>query len=333
MQAWVLNDIKTPLERIERSAREPSPGHVVVQLESAALNRRDYWISQGLYPGIQTPIVLGSDGAGTVVSVSETHDESWLGREVVINPGFEWGSDPNVQSNDFHILGLPLDGTFASQVTVPTSQLHAKPTHLDWRHAAALPLAGATAYRALFTQGRLQAGETVLITGIGGGVATLALQFAVAAGAEVWVTSSSPEKIERAASFGAKGGFNYRDEDWSKAMRDRAGTPQLILDGAGGKGYGDLLGLAAPAGRVVNYGATAGAPPKLDLFKVFWKQLRLIGSTMGSPSDFSAMLEFVTRHQVEPIIDQVYPLDAANEALDAMASSPQFGKSVLDINP
>ena len=332
MKALTLKQIKSPLELLERD--EPSPGsdEVVVKLTAAALNRRDYWITQGMYPGIKPPVVLGSDGAGVVVQTGVNADPSWRDREVIINPGLNWGEDQFVQSNDFTILGLPRDGTFATKVVVAASQLHEKPAHLNWQEAAALPLAGVTAYRALFSQGGLKSGETLLITGIGGGVATFALQFAVAVGANVWVTSSSPEKIQRAIDLGAKGGFNYREEGWSKQLLQAAGAPNLIIDSAGGAGYASLLSIAAPGGRIVNYGATAGPPEKIDLFKVFWKQLRLQGSTMGSPDDFAQMLKLVETHKIRPVIEHVFPLSEGNEALQLMKSSPQFGKYVLTIN-
>jgi len=329
MKALVLNEIKQPLALEERPDLQPQPGEAIVTLKAAALNRRDFWITRGMYPGITTPIVPGSDGAGVVSKIGEGVDADWLDREVIINPGFGWGECQAAQSDDFTILGLPRDGTFATEVAAPVGQLHAKPDTLDWNEAAALPLAGVTAYRALFSQGSLQSGETVLITGIGGGVATFALQFAVAAGAKVWATSSSPEKIERATSLGAEGGFDYTLDDWGKTCSKEAGAPDLIIDSAGGAGYGALIDLAAPGGRLVNYGATAGPPEKLDLFKVFWKQLRIQGSTMGSPDDFSAMLKWVAKHGIRPVIDDVVPLEDGPAAVERMKSSPQFGKYVL----
>jgi zinc-binding alcohol dehydrogenase/oxidoreductase len=216
MKALVLNAIKTPLALEDHPAPSPAAGEAVVALKAAALNRRDYWITQGMYPGIMLPVVLGSDGAGVVASVGTNVDAAWQGREVIIDPGLDWGDSEAAQSTKFHILGLPRDGTFADQVVVPATQLHDKPLHLTWQEAAALPLAGVTAYRALFSQGGLQRGDALLITGIGGGVATFALQFAIAAGANVWVTSSSDEKIARAVALGAKGGFNYKSDSWPK---------------------------------------------------------------------------------------------------------------------
>lgn len=329
MKCLTIKAIKTPLELEEREDLTPGPGQVVVQIKAAALNRRDHWITLGMYPGMQFPCVLGSDGAGIVTKCGEGVDASQQGREVIIDPGVNWGGDQNVHDSTYHIIGMPTDGTFATEVIVAADQLYDRPTHLDWNESAALPLAGVTAYRAALVQGQVQAGDSVLVTGIGGGVATFALQFAVAAGAKVWVTSSSAEKIQRAVDLGAEGGFNYTEDSWWKQMAKEAGPPSVIVDSAGGPGYGALINLVAPGGRIVNYGATAGPAEKLDLFKLFWKQLHLVGSTMGSPSDFADMLELVNKHQIKPVVDSVRPLEEGNAAVEQMATSPQFGKYVL----
>lgn len=329
MKALVLESIERPLALRECDDPIAKAGEAVITLKAAALNRRDYFITRGMYPKIQLPVVLGSDGAGVVSSVGIGVDPRWVGREVLVDPGSDWGDNPSVHSDKFTILGLPRDGTFATHVCVPAVQLHHKPAHMNWSQAAALPLAGVTAYRALFTQGGLEAGQTILITGVGGGVATFALQFAVAAGAKVWVTSSSPDKIRQATRLGALGGFDYREPSWFKEFSQSAGAPLLIIDSAGGDGYAALINIASPGARIVNYGATAGAPEKLDLFKVFWKQLRLQGSTMGSPQDFEAMLAFVEQHRITPVIDAEFPLADGNQAIERMATSPQFGKYVI----
>ena len=331
MKAMTLVGKKVPLELQQREDLTPDAGQVIVRLNTAALNRRDYWITVGLYPGIKPPVVLGSDGAGVVSACGDGVDGGWQGQDVILNPGIGWGDDPAVQGEQFRILGLPEDGTFASEVAVPVKQLQRKPECLTWEESAAIPLAGTTAYRALFTQGNAKSGERILITGIGGGVATFALQFATAINAEVWVTSSSTAKIDRAVSMGARGGFDYREEGWEKSFAAKVGAPDLIIDSAGGPGYGALMGLAAPGGRIINYGATAGAPESIDMFKLFWKQLRLQGSTMGSPDDFSSMVELVEKHQIKPVIDAVHSLEDTNQAIDQMRSSPQFGKYVIKI--
>lgn len=331
MDAWVLREIKKPLALESRAPLKATPGTAVVDVKAVALNRRDYWITQGLYPGIQTPVVLGSDGSGIVREVGDATDAQWIGKEVVINPSLDWGPRVDAQSNEFQILGMPSAGVFAEEVSVPVSQLFPKPSWLSWSEAAALPLAGLTAFRALFTQGGLQSGERVLITGIGGGVATFLLQFAVAGGAEVWVTSSSATKVDQAIGLGARGGMNYQKEGWTRELVETAGPVDLIVDGAGGSGYADLIELAAPGGRIVSYGATAGAPKRLDLFKVFWKQLRLLGSTMGSPDDFEGMLRFLETHQLTPVLDIEYEFSRMNEALERMGASSQFGKIVIRV--
>ena len=190
MRALVLEETDTP--PLCRDAEQPTPsaGEALVRIAAAALNHRDVYISHGQYPGIETPIILGSDGCGTVEAVSGDGAD-WVGKEVIINPSLNWGDDPRVQGDDFSILGLPRSGTFAGYVTVPIENLAVKPPHLAAEAAAALPLAGVTAWRALMTRGAMRSGDRVLISGVGGGVALFALQFAVAGGAEVYVTSGS----------------------------------------------------------------------------------------------------------------------------------------------
>ncbi len=330
MRALVLHQTKQPLTIEEREVPQPGAGEVVIKLHAASLNRRDYWMTQGLYPGMQTPVVLGSDGAGVVTAVGDGVDQQWLDKEVIANPGWYWGDNEAAQHDDFQILGMPQDGTFATMLKAPVEYLHEKPAHLSWSEAAALPLAGVTAYRALVQQGGVVEGQNVLVTGAGGGVATFAVNFAVALGANVFVTSSSADKIRAAVSSGARDGFNYRLEGWHKEAIKQYGSMDLIVDGAGGDGYGRLLELATPGGRIVNYGATAGAPSRFDIFKLFWKQLHLIGSTMGSPADFAGMLDLVAKHELKPVVDQTFKLDEGNEAIARMQKSQQTGKIVLD---
>jgi NADPH:quinone reductase-like Zn-dependent oxidoreductase len=229
-------------------------------------------------------------------------------------------------------LGLPDDGTFAEYVRVPVANLVEKPAHLSFEEAAALPLAGVTAWRAVMTRAQLRAGERVLITGIGGGVALFALQFAVAAGARVFVTSGSAEKLSRAASLGASGGVNYRDSDWVQRLRSlTSGGFDVIIDGAGGDGFSDLLDLAVPGGRVVTYGATLGNPGNVVIRRIFWKQLNVLGSTMGNAQDFAEMTAFVSRYAIRPVIDKVFAASEGEAAFRRMEAGEQFGKIVLKI--
>lgn len=329
MKAAVLVEVKQPLVLRELPEPVAAPGQAVVRLKAAALNHRDLWTQLGLYPNITLPITLGSDGAGLVTFVGSEADQAWVGREVIINPSLSWGPDPRTQGPDFRILGLPDNGTFAEQVVIPAINLSPKPAHLSWEQAAALPLAGLTAWRALFTRAQLKTGEHVLVTGVGGGAALFALQFAVAAGARVWVTSGSPDKIARTKSLGAAGGVNYREADWAGALEKQAGRFDVIVDSAGGEGFARLIDLSAPGGRIVFFGATTGNPKGLDLRKCFFRQINLLGTTMGSPVDFAGMTRFVERYRIVPVVDRLFPLGSADAALRHMEAGAQFGKIVL----
>jgi len=331
MRAIVFSAVKHPLSLQSVAAPLVAAGQAIVRLQAAALNHRDLWIQLGQYANIRVPMILGSDGAGIVEAVGSPGDEPWLGREVIVNPALDWGDDPRAQGPDFRILGLPDHGTFAEKIAIPVANLAPKPAHLNWQQAAALPLAGLTVWRALFTRAQLRTGERVLVTGVGGGTALLALHFALAAGAEIWVTSGSPDKIARAQQQGARGGVNYRDAGWAEALQKQAGRFDVIVDSAGGDGFGSLIELTRPGGRIVFFGATAGNPSGLDLRKCFFRQIHLLGTTMGSPADFAGLVNFVTSHKIVPLVDRVYPLDAAEQALRHLEAGRQFGKIVLAI--
>lgn len=307
------------------------PGEVLVRVRAAALNHRDIWIKSGQYAGLKFPIVPGSDGAGEVCDTGSGVDREWIGREVIINPGMDWGHQEKAQEPRFSILGLPKDGTLAEYVHVPVTQISSKPAHLSWEEAAALPLAGLTAYRATFSRGHLEAHEKVLITGIGAGTALFALQFAVAVGAVPFVTSSSPEKLARAKQLGARHGALYTSGNWSKEFGDHYGPFDVIIDSAGGPGFGELVDLCAPGGRLVFFGATRGNTGELPLRKLFWRQVSLLGSTMGSPVDFEAMTQFVTNKGIHPVISHTFSLEQVDEAFEVVAEGRQFGKVVVTI--
>jgi zinc-binding alcohol dehydrogenase/oxidoreductase len=329
MKAIVLEGADKPLILKEVEKPTLNPGEVLVKIKAAALNRRDYWITIGKYAGIKYPTILGSDGAGIVAGIGSDAEKHWLNREVIINPGHDWGDHPGYQSKAFKILGLPEDGTFAEYVKVRAEYLHPKPVHLNWEQAAALPLAGLTAYRALFTKGKATKGDKVLVTGAGGGTGTFALQWALAAGCEVFVTSGSKEKIERAKQLGAVAGVNYKAHDWAEQLQHLAGGFDVIIDSALGEGFAKLPDICNPGGRIVLFGGTAGNIPELNGRKIFWKQLQIIGTTMGTNDEFKAMVDFVNKHQIIPVVDEVFPLTDAGKAIDKMGDSSQFGKIVL----
>jgi zinc-binding alcohol dehydrogenase/oxidoreductase len=333
MKALLLSDKNQEIQL--REVPEPVPGltDAIVKIYAAALNHRDIWIQKGQYAGLKYPIILGSDGAGVVHSTGHTQNNSWIGKEVIINPSLHWGNSPDHQdSATFKILGLPDDGTFAEYVKVPITSLFEKPPHLSFEEAAALPLTGLTSYRSLFQRANLRKGEKILISGIGGGVALFTLQFAVAAKAHVFVTSSSAEKITKAIELGAEGGAIYLDQNWSEQLIKNTGSFDVVIDGAAGPDTGELLNLAAPGGRILFYGATKGNATQLEMRRIFWKQLNIMGSTMGSPADFESMISFVIQHSIRPVIDQVFPFHEGQNALTRMDEGKQFGKILIKIS-
>jgi len=332
MKAVVLEGKDQPLVLKEVPKPQLGEGEVLVQIKAAALNRRDYWITIGQYAGIKYPSILGSDGAGLVAEVGPGVDQSWLHKEVIINPSHDWGEHPEYQSKQFKILGLPEYGTMAEYVKVKAEYLHKKPAHLTWEQAAAIPLAGLTAYRALFTKGRAKKGDKVLIVGVGSGTGSFALQWAKAAGCEVFVTSGSGEKIESARQLGASAGVNYKAQDWAEELKHLAGGFDVIIDSALGKDFPKVVELCNPGARIVFFGGTAGNIPELNARPLFWKQIQIIGTTMGTGEEFKAMLNLVDEHKVVPVIDEVFPLEQAQAAVDKMGKNAQFGKLVLRVN-
>lgn len=334
MKAAIIEAKDQPI--IVKEVEKPTAGanEVIVQIKAAALNHRDVFVQQGKYPGIVWPVIPGSDGAGIVTEIGEGVSAEWLGKEVIVNAGHNWGDDERFNAPNFKILGMPDQGTYAEFLKVEAKYLAPKPAHLSFEEAAAVPLAGVTGWRALMSRAQMKAGERVLVTGIGGGVALFVLQFAVAAGAEVWVTSGSDEKIEKAIALGAKGGVNYKDPNWTKnllsaAGADRSGYFDVIIDSAGGPSFAKLIDVAAIGGRICFFGGTTGNITDIIPAKVFFKHLSIFGSTMGSDKDFTAMVAFVNQHQIKPVIDEIFPLEEAETALRRMDAGSQFGKIVL----
>jgi len=324
MKAIILREPGAPENLTLETVPDPEPGptEVVVRLRAAALNHRDVWIRKGQYAGIKLPVILGSDGAGELPD----------GKRVVINPGLDWGDDSRTHGPHFRILGLPDDGTYAELVKVPADHVHEFPTEWSWEEAAALPLAGLTAYRALVSRAGVKAGESVLVTGIGGGVSQFAMQIALALGAQVFVTSGSDDKIARAVAQGAAGGVNYRQADWVRQLVTLAGGgTDVVIDSVGGETLNNAIEVVKPGGRVVNYGATTGPTPMFEVRRLFWKQVSLLGSTMGSPAEFRAMLDLYTKARIRPVVDRVFPLADAAAAHRRMDDAGQFGKIVLRI--
>lgn len=308
-----------------------SAGKALVKIKAISLNRRDEWIKEGKYPNIRYGGILGSDGAGVVEAVADEKDNEWVGKEVVINPNIDWGPDAEVQSKNYTILGMPVNGTFAEYILVNTDRLQHKPFHLDFLQASALPLGGLTAFRALFRRGGLRHGQNVLISGFGGGVAQFAFLFAQAAGANVYVTSGSDEKVARALKMGAKGAYNYKKEsNYSELWKTKGGF-DLVIDSAGGDQLNNFIKILKPCGKIVFYGATNGLPAKVDLYRMFWNQLSLLGTTMGNDNEFSEMLNFVSKHQIRPMIDSIRPFSKLVDSFNDITLPNKVGKIVFQV--
>lgn len=324
MQALLLERFGGPEVLTFTATEDPvaAPGWVVVELRASALNWHDVLVRQGLY-GSPLPHVLGSDGAGV---------RRDTGEEVVILPSLWWGDRPEAPGPSWEILGDRQRGTHAELVRVPEECVAPKPERLTWTEAAALPLTGLTAYRALFTRGQLRAGEWVLLLGAGSGVTTIATSLAAAVGANVIVTSSADEKIRRSQELGARGGVRYTDPDWVRAAVDL--TPErrgfdLVLDSVG-QTWPDSIAATRPGGRVVVFGATQGDRASLEVRPFYFGQYSLLGTTMGSPADLDGLLGLLQTHgHIRPAIDTVLDLADGADAHRRLERREHFGKLVL----
>jgi NADPH:quinone reductase-like Zn-dependent oxidoreductase len=301
----------------------PGPGEVLVGLRAASLNHLDLWIRQGL-PSVPKPRILGADGAGIVAALGEGADTFSEGDRVLLNPGLDDGA---------HILGEHMDGTHAELVAVPVDYVHPIPEGLSFEEAAAFPLVFETAYRMLVTKAGIEEGEWVLLWGIGSGVASAAFIIAKALGARTLVTSSSAEKLARAAELGADATVNHAEDDVAAAVKEATGGRgvDIIVEHVGEATWKTSLQSAAPNARVVVCGATSGPNPPAQLHRIWWKQLTIYGSTMGTREDFEGAYELVARGAAQPIVDRVFPLEQAAAAHEYLEGGRQFGKVVLEI--
>jgi zinc-binding alcohol dehydrogenase/oxidoreductase len=300
------------------------PGEVLVAIQNAALNHRDVWIRTG--PGGR-PAVLGSDGAGRIAALGEGVEDRSVGDEVVINPYLDWGDREDGPGPDGEILGLPHQGTHAELIAVPADHVRPRPDRLSWEEAAALPLAGLTAWRALVTRGRVAEGMRVLIPGAGGGVSTFLIQVAHALGAEVIVTSSADWKLDRAGELGASGGVLYTDPEWPAQV----GKIDLAVDSIGGPSWPGIFECLRVGGTLVNFGRTGGSTAQVDVPRFYYGQWNLLGTTMGSPREFDAMLSHVAGAEWRPVVDSAFPLDRAADAHARIEDPDRFGKVVLEV--
>jgi len=331
MKAIILNQDNYKLEVKEVETPKVSKNNVLIKLKAAALNHHELWSLKEKSLESNSLIIMGSDGAGVVEEVGEGVIDFKIGDKILINPSINWGTNNRVQSQDYEILGFPTQGTFAEYISIDEQYVHKKPKHLTFQEAASLPLAGLTAYRALFTRGEFKPNNKVLITGIGGGAALIALSFAVASGAEVYVTSGNEDKITKAIALGAKDGVNYKKSNWATILKEKAGGFDVIIDSAAGEGFAELTVLANPGGRIVLFGRTAGKITSLNPSIIFWKQLSIHGTTMGTNQEFKEMIDLVSAKKVLPIIDSVYLPKDINLAFEKMEKGNQVGKIVINL--
>lgn len=294
---------------------EPGPGEVLVRLRAASLNRLDLWIRAGL-PSVPKPRILGADGAGLDPN----------GNRVVINPGIEHG-------DRISVVGEHMDGTHAELIAVPESNVYPIPDGLSFEQAAAFPLVFETVYRMLVTRAALREGEWVLVWGVGSGIGTAALQIGRALGGRVIATSSNDAKLGLARGLGAEVVVNHESGDVLAAVKEATGGPgvDIVVEHVGEATWQQSLQAVRPHGRIVVCGATTGPNPKAALHRIWWKQLSILGSTMGTKEDFEGAFELVKSGAATPIVDSVFPLSEARAAHERMEAGEHFGKVVLSI--
>lgn len=325
MKAFVLEYGKLFLKEME----EPECGKndVVVKLKAAGLNRRDLMIPKR-HGDDKEALILGSDGAGIVEAVGEMVTRFQPGDEVIINPSLGWFENTPAPPANYEILGMPDHGTFAEKIVIQEGQLEKKPSYLSWQEAGVLALSALTGYRALFTKGQLQSGQTVFIPGAGSGVATFLIQFAKHIGAKVIVTSRSEEKRKKAKELGADLVLET-NSDWKKELANE--IVDLVIESVGRATFNRSLEVVKKGGKIVTFGATTEDNVDFNLRNFFYGQYQLFGSTMGSREELREMLKFMKEKEMRPVVDQVFSLENTQDALDYLKEGKQFGKVALNI--
>lgn len=318
-----------------------SSREVLIQVKASSLNHLDIFVRNGI-PGIKIPLphIMGSDCSGIVAEVGSEVQRVKVGDKITVNPGRWCGRCEFCAAGEhslcphFQIIGEHVDGAWAEFAKVSEEAVHPIPGGLSFEEAAAFPLVFLTAWRMLISRGGLKPGETVLIIGIGGGVATAAMQIAKYAGAKVIVTSGSEEKLQKALNLGADSAINHREKDFAAEVGKMTGKRGVdaVVDSVGADTWQKSILSLAKGGRLITCGATSGPNPKEDILRIFWKQLSIIGSTMGNQREFTELLRAFETGRLKPIVDKAYPLAEAVKAVQRLEEQNQFGKIVLTIS-
>lgn len=339
MRAAVFSEYGGPeVVRIQEMERpEPGPGEVRLAVRAAAMNHLDLWVRRGLPLKITMPHIGGSDVAGVVDAVGPGVEGVQEGARVVVDPSLDYAwyegvsGGPSLTGPEFRIIGEHTQGGFAEYCVAPAANLMEIPEHVPFETAAAASLVAVTAWRALMVRGNLKAGERVLITGASGGVSTLAIQLARLAGAEVFAVTSGPANVDRVRELGAHVVYDRLEGNWGKQVWLDTGKRgvDLALDAVGQAVWAQCLKALAVRGRLVTYGATTGAAGETEIRLVFWRQLSILGSTMGSPGEYRTVMDLVFQGKVSPVVHAVLPLEEARRAHEMLEAGEVFGKVVL----
>lgn len=343
MKALTLDQLGGPEHLAVRDVPAPAisrPDEVLVRIRAVGLNHLDLFVIHGL-PGVKYsfPLIMGGDGAGVIEQVGSQVTGFKPGDRVMINPGISCYHCDSCLAGEhslcetYRLLGEHMAGTAAEFIVVPAVNLGLMPDHMSWHQGAAFSLAAITAWRMLMTRAKLRPGETVLIWGIGGGVAQAALQIAKLAGARAFVTSSSEEKLGRARELGADETFNHSTTDIPAEIRKMTGRRgvEVVVDSVGEQTWERSLRCLGRGGRLVTCGGTSGPMVQTDVRKLFWYQWSILGSTMGNYQEYHEVIRLARHGKLWPLVDQVFPLDQARDAFARLASASQFGKLVLEV--
>ncbi|RME84055.1 MAG: alcohol dehydrogenase [Caldilineae bacterium] len=328
------------LQFLELPRPEPARGEVLINVKAVALNHLDLWVLGGL-PALklEMPHIGGSDIAGLIAGLGDGVVGLQVGQRVVVNPTLSCGNcawcrrGEDSLCDEFGVIGEHCRGGAAEYVVVPARNVMPMPDDFSFIEAAAVPLVFLTAWRALITRGQLRPGESVLILGASGGVASAAIQIARLAGATVYAVTSSPDKMEKARALGADWVVDRTQENWSSAVynaTNRQGV-DLVLENVGAATWFDSLRSARKGGRIVTYGATSGPRPQTDIRYIFWKQLTILGTTMSTRSEFDDVMNLVWQGKLKPVVDSVFPMEEAHAAYRRLQAGEQFGKVVIEI--